>query len=998
MGPMVDAGEILAIERFVPPAGVVLDAGAHEGAWAAEVLSRRPRVTAHLFEPLPGPYRGLLRRFAREAGEGRVVPHNMALAEAEGCRPFWHYQDAESWSTFHRRPEVERENHLRPPRAVNVPVTTVDAYRARQGLARVDFLKIDVEGGERDVLRGARESLARGCVDHVQFEYGGTYRDAGTTLREVFDFLAALGYLIFRLTPDGPRHLPAFTAEMEDYGYANFLAANERFRVPLLGLPWGMLDLSEQCRRHGVTPRGVVHVGAHEGGEMEKYRALGVSRVLFIEANPAVHERLVANVGKEPGVVTANVAISGADGEALLRVTSMDQSSSLLPLKGHAAIYPDIVETSQVRVKTRRLDTLLAELGLRAEDYNLLNIDIQGAELMALRGAERFLRHVDGINTEVNFEELYEGCALIEDLDAFLEERGFHRAATTTPYHPTWGDAWYARRRAIAMSTLGANGGLGNSFFQYAFLHVWAKERGLRVETSPWNGQRWFGRADPPPARAYPELVDLSHRADDSALLTGAAPAGDTDLVAYGQYHTRFHAPHRETIRALFTPASPARERLSFALANLRARGGTVVGVHMRRRDYDYSYFFAAPGEWYRRWLDGFWATLDRPVLFLASDLPDLAAAELAPYRPVTSRDLGADLADLGELPDFFLLAQCDALAISNSSFSFAAAMLNERARWFARPSLPAKSLVPFDPWNSEPLLRNAEVETIAPDGDDPAGSRRRLAIYAPDDAGLKGERAPILFPFRGVGPHPAGRMHAGPFGLHTWLSGSYYRLAPSLEQADLVVHPVCWPAAPALAADLARRAAKHGKMFVLFCDEQHGGDAPFPGALVLRPLLRRAARRPGEFALPAWVEDPLAGRADTRLPMRPWSARPVVAPPPGEGDAAALFEADYVRLPADARFPRALAMTLAAGRVPILANDEFILPFEGVLDWPRYSLRADARHAAARAAAFHANLTPERWEALQTGCRRVWEGWLAPFGFFGKLYRYVAAARAAVI
>jgi hypothetical protein len=44
--------------------------------------------------------------------------------------------------------------------------------------------------------------------------------------------------------------------------------------------------------------------------------------------------------------------------------------------------------------------------------------------------------HIEGINVEVNFEELYRGCCQIEELDRFLGERGFRRVATASPFHP----------------------------------------------------------------------------------------------------------------------------------------------------------------------------------------------------------------------------------------------------------------------------------------------------------------------------------------------------------------------------------------------------------------------------------------------------------------------------------------------------------------------------------------------------------------------------------
>ena len=110
---------------------------------------------------------------------------------------------------------------------------------------------------------------------------------------------------------------------------------------------------------------------------------------------------------------------------------TFDQSSSILPLKRHLEVYPEIVETGVIEVPARTLDGLLTELGRGPADFNLLVLDVQGAELLVLRGATAALEGCDAVVAEVSFEELYEGCALAADLDAFLGERGFERIATS---------------------------------------------------------------------------------------------------------------------------------------------------------------------------------------------------------------------------------------------------------------------------------------------------------------------------------------------------------------------------------------------------------------------------------------------------------------------------------------------------------------------------------------------------------------------------------------
>ncbi|MEG4244009.1 FkbM family methyltransferase [Microcoleus sp. MON2_D6] len=212
-----------------------------------------------------------------------------------------------------------------------------------------------------------------------------------------------------------------------------------------VALTSGYLDLQKLCQQYSIAPRGVLHIGAHEGQEIQEYQVMGAQKVLFVEANPSVFERLKANIAGIPNVWLANCAVSNQNGTVNLRVNSHDMSSSILPLKLHKEIYPGMVEVNQVTVPSRTLDSLLQESRLDSSEFNILVIDIQGAELLALQGAKETLKYIDAISTEVNCEELYEGCALIDQVDDFLRVYGFQRVAVASPSHPSWGDAFYVK-------------------------------------------------------------------------------------------------------------------------------------------------------------------------------------------------------------------------------------------------------------------------------------------------------------------------------------------------------------------------------------------------------------------------------------------------------------------------------------------------------------------------------------------------------------------------
>jgi UDP-3-O-acyl-N-acetylglucosamine deacetylase len=105
-----------------------------------------------------------------------------------------------------------------------VAVKTVDTYIAAQKLTKVDHIKIDVEGHEVPVLRGAINSL-KNCVQHVQFEYNYFWKSSGYTLEEAYSILASAGFNVYRLTPWGKIKIDKFTTKLENYPDAsNYIA------------------------------------------------------------------------------------------------------------------------------------------------------------------------------------------------------------------------------------------------------------------------------------------------------------------------------------------------------------------------------------------------------------------------------------------------------------------------------------------------------------------------------------------------------------------------------------------------------------------------------------------------------------------------------------------------------------------------------------------------------------------------------------------------------
>lgn len=265
--------------------------------------------------------------------------------------------------------------------------------------------------------------------------------------------------------------------------------------------------------------------------------------------------------------------------------------------------------------------------------------------------------------------------------------------------------AWEERHQAppISVRALGT-GNWGNEVFWYMFGKTYARRFGLELQTGPWAGTRLIGATDPPVTRDLPDVGEKTVHDRFDTIIPHGPPLAEVNCVGYFQYHTAHYRPDREYVQSLFQPAPEVAADLAPRWEALRARGTTVVALHIRRGDYGFSYFYRAPTQWYLDWLARVWPHLDRPVLYIASDDLDAVVPDFAQYHPVTARDLGPAWPTHDFYRDFYALQHSDILGISNSSFSFAAAMVNTRLQAAYRPHLPSASLVAFDPWDDKPL------------------------------------------------------------------------------------------------------------------------------------------------------------------------------------------------------------------------------------------------------------------------------------------------------
>lgn len=200
-------------------------------------------------------------------------------------------------------------------------------------------------------------------------------------------------------------------------------------------------EIKAQLTLYKIDITGALHLGAHECEELPFYNKLGLTNkdVIWMDAIPAkISEAKARGI---PNLYHA-VVTDKDDEDVDFHVSNNGQSSSVLEFGTHSKEHPWVHYVNTLRQKSITLDTFVKRNGLDISKYNFWNFDIQGAELMALRGAIDSIKFAKALYLEVNEKELYKGCGLVGEIDAFLASHKFKRVLTKMTSHG-WGDALY---------------------------------------------------------------------------------------------------------------------------------------------------------------------------------------------------------------------------------------------------------------------------------------------------------------------------------------------------------------------------------------------------------------------------------------------------------------------------------------------------------------------------------------------------------------------------
>jgi FkbM family methyltransferase len=209
---------------------IVIDVGAATGAYSGLVRSLIPTAEIHAFEPHPLSYE----RLKQHAHTNNYSAYNLGLGSAPAEVALYDYKGLEHGSqhaSLHRA--VIEKLHAGEAQAWRVQLTTLDQFMQTRALSRIHLLKLDTEGNELSVLRGAQQALDLHQIDIIQFEFNEMNLVSRVLFSDYYDVLE--GFSFYRMLPDGLVPLGAYAPLLSEiFAFQNIVAIRPGYALPTL--------------------------------------------------------------------------------------------------------------------------------------------------------------------------------------------------------------------------------------------------------------------------------------------------------------------------------------------------------------------------------------------------------------------------------------------------------------------------------------------------------------------------------------------------------------------------------------------------------------------------------------------------------------------------------------------------------------------------------------------------------------------------------------------
>lgn len=174
----------------------IFDVGANVGQFANLILRNNPNADIYSFEPHPASFSKL-----SQIKTPNFKCFNVGLGATNSKMILYDYKDNQGSEHAALNKEVITNVHNGEASEIEVDIIMLDKFCAEHKIDQIDLLKIDVEGFELDVLKGAENLIKSKKIRYIQFEFNANNLISRTTLRDFEDLLE--DYNLYRLMSNG---------------------------------------------------------------------------------------------------------------------------------------------------------------------------------------------------------------------------------------------------------------------------------------------------------------------------------------------------------------------------------------------------------------------------------------------------------------------------------------------------------------------------------------------------------------------------------------------------------------------------------------------------------------------------------------------------------------------------------------------------------------------------------------------------------------------------
>lgn len=196
---------------------VAVDIGCNVGGYSRALLESDPALRIYAFDPSPAPAPAM--RALADEFPGRLEFVAKGVGAESGRKNFHFSEETSSLGSFAK--EIEEIHYVHNDQVAEVDIVTLDEFFVGENAPeRIDFIKIDTEGYEAEVLKGARKTIEKYRPKAIQVEFNWHHLFVGSTMRDMAALLP--GYRLYQLLPDWIVERKPAHPLTNIYAYSNF--------------------------------------------------------------------------------------------------------------------------------------------------------------------------------------------------------------------------------------------------------------------------------------------------------------------------------------------------------------------------------------------------------------------------------------------------------------------------------------------------------------------------------------------------------------------------------------------------------------------------------------------------------------------------------------------------------------------------------------------------------------------------------------------------------